>query len=443
MQTKKSVNWLLLLALGLAVAAPGFGADTPERLSRALRPCIDDQTFAVVHVDLARLDLDVLTVYAVNLAKKHAGEDVSKRIEADLSGIRAAAGPRLKGLAEAGARDIFLVFSMYDFPYFFAAIPIPPNADPAALHEYVQNLAEDFSAREGATHVSGRLIMVGLERNITRLKTISPVQSPPLEAALQACANKTAKVMLFPSPDQRRILAEMMPTLVHQTPAAQPITIGRDLQWAALGINGPPSISLSVTIQSPNSEGAGRMLTLVKGLYALAAQHPEARRLAPDLDRILERLTPRRQGERLSLQIDSDAADLLIDDVVAPSLLRLDMMATRLACGTNMSGLGKALLIYSNDYNDELPPDLETLIHKAEMRPKGLICPATGLRESYVYRGAGLTTSAVPWTVTWNGSPRSDSRKRSRRTTNTAARRDFPSCRQNRDCSIVARASSP
>ena len=400
MQTKKNVNWLLLLALGLAVAAPGFGADTPERLSWALRPCIDDQTFAVVHVDLDRLDLDVLTVYAVNLVKKHAGEDVSKRIEADLSGIRAAAGPRLKGLAKAGARDIFLVFSMYDFPYFFVAIPIPPNADSAGLHEYVQNLAKDFSDREGATHVSGRLIMAGLQRNITRLKTISPAQSPTLEAALPVCADKTAKVMLFPSPDQRRVLNEMIPTLVHQTAAAQPIAIGRDLQWAALGINGPPSISLSLTIKSPTAESADRMLAVIKGLYAEVKQEPEARRLIPDLDRILERLTPRRQGERLSLQIDSDAADLLVEDVVAPSLLRLDMMATRLACGTNMSGLGKALLIHANDYDDELPADLETLSRTAEVTTKSMICPATGLRESYIYRGAGLTTSAIPMMIT-------------------------------------------
>jgi prepilin-type processing-associated H-X9-DG protein len=65
-----------------------------------------------------------------------------------------------------------------------------------------------------------------------------------------------------------------------------------------------------------------------------------------------------------------------------------------------MSGIGKALLIYSNDYDDQLPPDLDTLIHKAEMPAKGLVCPATGLKESYVYRGAGLTTSAPPWMIT-------------------------------------------
>jgi prepilin-type processing-associated H-X9-DG protein len=351
-------------------------------------------------VDLAELNIDVLTVYAVNLTKKHVSGAIAEHIEAGIGKIRAAAGPKLEGLKQAGARDLFLVFSMYDFPYFFAAIPIPPNIDPAGLHEYVQKLIEDFSPKHGETHVSGRLIMAGVKPTITRLKTISPTQSPTLETALQTCAGKTVKVTLFPSPDQRRVLNEMIPAMVHQTPAAQQITIGRDLEWAALGINGPPSISASLTIKSPTKESASRMLTIINGLYGMVKNEPQASQLIPDLDQVLKKLTPRQQGERLILQLDSDAANTLTEDVIAPTLLRLNSFAMRMTCGTNMSGIGKALLIYANDYDDVLPPDLDTLIHKAEMPPKGLICPATGLKESYVYRGASLTTSAPPWMIT-------------------------------------------
>lgn len=34
-------------------------------------------------------------------------------------------------------------------------------------------------------------------------------------------------------------------------------------------------------------------------------------------------------------------------------------------------------MIYENDYQDQLPPDLETLIRAAEMPANGLVCPAT------------------------------------------------------------------
>jgi len=400
MQTKTTVNWLFVLTLCFSVSLSAFAADAPARLNRLVGPCIDDQTFAVIHLDLTRLDVDVLVDYAVGQMSKHAGPDSVKLAEAGLNDFRAGAGARLDGLAEAGARDIFAVFSMYDFPYFFLAVPIPSGGNQVKLYQQVQSIADDFNVGDLETHVSGQLVMFGLKRTITRLKTVPAVQSRDLEAVLQACADKTVKIMLFPSSDQRRILAEMMPKISPESGTIQMTTIGQDLQWVALGLDGPPAISLSLTIQSASAEGADRMLTLVKGLYALAEQHNEARPLIPELDQILKRLTPHKQGRRLLLQVDSAAANSLIDDIVVPSLDKLRATARRTVCGTNMSGIGKALLIYSNDHNDELPPDLETLTRTVEMTPRGLICPANGLRESYVYRGAALTTSAPPFMVT-------------------------------------------
>jgi len=400
MQTKMKVNWFLFSAICLTIGLPAFAASTPAQLYQALRPCIDDQTFAVIHLDLTRLDVDALADYAVGQMNKHAGPDAAKHAEAGLKNFRTVAGGRLNSLKEAGARDVCAVFSMYDIPYFFLAVPVPPGGNQVRLHKQVQSIAEDFNVGDLETHVSGQLIMFGLERTVTRLKTLTTAPSPALEAALQACAGKTAKIMFFPSSDQRRIIGEMTPQVPLESGKTQPMTVGDDLRWAALGLDGPPAMSLNVTIQSPSTEGAGRMLTLVKGLYAVAAQHPEARRLFPELDQILERLTPERQGDRLRLELDSAAANSLIDEIVAPSLVRVHSYATRLACGTNMSGLGKALLIHSNDYNDELPPDLETLKRTAEVTDRSLICPATGLKETFIYRGAGLTTSAIPMMIT-------------------------------------------
>jgi hypothetical protein len=395
MQTKMKVNWFLLSAICLTVSLPAFSANTPAKPYQVLQPCIDDQTFAVIRLDVEKLDLDALIGRALGLVSKHAGPDVAKSMQSHLKEVQLNAGAQAKDFLKAGGRDVFMVFSMYDFPYFFVAVPIHSTNDRGRLGRHIREVVEkDFNIGDEPIYVSDRLILVGLERTIARLKTVSPVRSEALAAAFQACANKTAQVVLFPSSDQRRILAEMMPQMPLESGTTSPATISQDLQWVALGLDGPPSISLGLTIQSSNAEGAGRTLALVKGLYALAAQHPESRRLMPTMDQLLKRLTPRRQGDRLSLQVDSAAAESLIDDVVAPSLVRVHEYATRMACGTNMSGIGKALLIHSNDYNDELPPDLKTLIRTVEMTPRGLICPATGLKESYVYRGAGLTTSA-------------------------------------------------
>ncbi|MHC4585629.1 MAG: prepilin-type N-terminal cleavage/methylation domain-containing protein [Planctomycetota bacterium] len=45
----------------------------------------------------------------------------------------------------------------------------------------------------------------------------------------------------------------------------------------------------------------------------------------------------------------------LLMGILMPALARVRQIAFRMVCGTNLSGLGKAMLIYSNDYDDEFP----------------------------------------------------------------------------------------
>jgi prepilin-type N-terminal cleavage/methylation domain-containing protein/prepilin-type processing-associated H-X9-DG protein len=45
----------------------------------------------------------------------------------------------------------------------------------------------------------------------------------------------------------------------------------------------------------------------------------------------------------------------LLMGILMPALARVRQLAFRMVCGSNLSGIGKAMLIYSNDYEDELP----------------------------------------------------------------------------------------
>ncbi|MBN2272515.1 MAG: prepilin-type N-terminal cleavage/methylation domain-containing protein [Sedimentisphaerales bacterium] len=45
----------------------------------------------------------------------------------------------------------------------------------------------------------------------------------------------------------------------------------------------------------------------------------------------------------------------LLMGILMPALGRVRQIAYRLYCGTNLSGIGKAMLIYGNDFDDELP----------------------------------------------------------------------------------------
>jgi len=49
------------------------------------------------------------------------------------------------------------------------------------------------------------------------------------------------------------------------------------------------------------------------------------------------------------------ASIALLMGILMPALARVRQIAFRMVCGTNLSGIGKAMLIYANDYEDELP----------------------------------------------------------------------------------------
>jgi prepilin-type N-terminal cleavage/methylation domain-containing protein len=63
----------------------------------------------------------------------------------------------------------------------------------------------------------------------------------------------------------------------------------------------------------------------------------------------------RRKGFTLVELLVVIAIIALLMGILMPALARVRQLAFRMVCGTNLSGIGKAMLIYANDYEDELP----------------------------------------------------------------------------------------
>jgi prepilin-type processing-associated H-X9-DG protein len=403
MLIKRKMSRIVFVTLCCFVTLNVFAASASKGSAQILKPCIDDQTFAIIHVDIGKLNLNSYIEMVRDLVSQQARPDIAENIQNDIKNFQDQAGTQLNDLTKLGANDIYVVFSMYDFPYFFVAIPIPSGGNETDLSKQVQLYKqvekiknESFSKAGIELYTSDGLILAGLPQTIARLKTMSPVQSDALAKSLQACGDTTVQAALFPTSDQRRILAEMLPQIPAGSGKINFSTVGKDLEWAALGFNGPPSISLNVTIQSQNSDGADNLLTFIKTVYTLAAQTPQAQEFKPQLDQLLKLLTPEKQENKLVLNVEPETANSIIDDFIAPSLIKAREMATRLACGNNLKGIGMALLIYANDYADHFPPNLEILTSTAEVPPKVLVCPSTSQKDSFIYRGSGLTTKADP-----------------------------------------------
>jgi len=66
-------------------------------------------------------------------------------------------------------------------------------------------------------------------------------------------------------------------------------------------------------------------------------------------------MTMRRKGFTLVELLVVIAIIALLMGILMPALSKVRQIAHRLVCGTNLSGTGKAIMVYANEYDDEFP----------------------------------------------------------------------------------------
>jgi prepilin-type processing-associated H-X9-DG protein len=92
---------------------------------------------------------------------------------------------------------------------------------------------------------------------------------------------------------------------------------------------------------------------------------------------------------------------ILMAAIMMPALSRTKGLAQRLVCGTNMKGLGTAMMVYANDYDRKFPTAdqwCDLLIEHADVDPRSFRCkPRSSEAFSYGFNENldGLTTDDV------------------------------------------------
>ncbi|MHC4356267.1 MAG: hypothetical protein ACYS0H_26485, partial [Planctomycetota bacterium] len=137
--------------------------------------------------------------------------------------------------------------------------------------------------------------------------------------------------------------------------------------------------------------------------------------MLPDLSHIIEDVGPssqyswfddrglrfRYRGAGIEPSVGGVAGVALGMGVLMPALARTRQIAFRMVSASNLSAIGKASLIYANDYDDQFPPNLQGLVDKAELPPEMLESkrkPKNFDGPSYIYV-PGQNTSMDPGNI--------------------------------------------
>jgi len=330
---------LMLLSLGQAPGQP-----VAEPRIRAIAPFVETDVFAVVQLDLVRADLQ-------GLATRVFG-DPPAGVLADTKKI---ALQWSEALRRAGAKELYLVFSVMDMPGPpFVVVPLVQGADAAEIGRlFCGGGNEPPLVKFAHCATVHEAVFAGTPAALDRVRRPPAVPRPELSASFAAVGDESiaARLLLLPSADSRRILEEMVPNFPAELGGGPTTDLTRGMLWGAAGleVGAKPSLRLVAASQDPNASKA--LLNLGAKVAAFLGSSPEVLKVAPGLPKLLAGIKPTVTENRITLNVDAQQAASLFDSAIRPAR----QAALRSQCKNNEKQIGLALHNYHSRH-DAFPP---------------------------------------------------------------------------------------
>jgi prepilin-type processing-associated H-X9-DG protein len=352
---------LLLLSVSRATAAEEFD---PAARAAAVAPYLDDQAIAVAHIDLKRVDVEAafqefVAVFLRAEGPAPPGFGVAQEVRTEVADVQTLVERWTAELTRVGGRELYLVFSLADFPRkpFYVIAPVKEDGDHRAVAGLLYSGRPDGpDRRDGRREISERIgdvVFFGSRETLARLKMLKPTPRPELAAAFKAAGDTTAQILFIPTEDNRRVLREMLPPIPEQFGGGSGKQIADGLQWAAMGIELPPRLAASLVVQSKDAQSAEKMKRLVQAGYRLLGQVEDVKKIFPKFDELTAMVAPTIQGDRLEIALDRQRIDTVLDALSVP-MVRAREAARRTQCMSNFKQLGTAMCVY-HEANKRFP----------------------------------------------------------------------------------------
>lgn len=370
---------LTVIALGLTASTTG----QTEDLARLLAPCIAEDTVAVVSIDAGRIDVDAIAKMVIDTASSTMDASQAQQLKDIVQRLGQTWRQRLTQFSAAGGERLYIVCNLGDL---LLAVPATARLNEPAMKAWMDGLEAGplaYARRDG-------LLIAAPAWAMERRKAQPALRRAELSQATAKGVKAPVEMYLIPSADSRRVLEAMLPTTLGPGFELRSGALVQGLQWAMIGLDPPPAGTLQLHIESADATSAAAIRDVVAAALTQLSEIPTLKQAYPKLDTAVAMLTPQVVGNTARVSLDKTQFQRLAADFLTPGLFAMHQSILRLQCGTTLSGMGKAMLIYANDYDDKWPPNLETLVERVEYPRSGLLCPAMRHRpdyESYVYRG--------------------------------------------------------
>lgn len=339
---KKSPIILTALVAGLLTsAAPADEKFDPAARAKVVAPFIQTQTAAVVHVDLSRVAINPLFETLVRL-NPGAADDLQK-FKAGLAGT-------VGGLAQQGVRDVYLVFSATFTPPQppLGLLVLKPGLDAASVRAAVPGF------KAATKQVGNVLVCAEREEMLAQIESLPPDDRPELVKAFAAAGDTAIQVAVVPPKHFAKVIDQTLPELPQEIGGGPSTIVTRGALWAAIGIDLPPRASARLVIQSQDAPAAEALVRKVADVFRFLGALPETKRLVPQFDQIVPKLTPKAEKDQVILVLDEAGAKGLVA-LIQPPLERAQLAAKRSQSMDRLKQFGLAMYNY-HDVHKTFPP---------------------------------------------------------------------------------------
>lgn len=339
-------TWILFTAAFVALLLPRFATAADKfdaaAAAKTIAPFIDDETLAVVRIDVARLNVDAVLAELKKLVPVPM-EEVAK--------AQPLADKAVRDFKAAGGQEAYVVVSLRDLPRNppLIVVPVAAGGDAAAMQAMLRNFL-------GGAARSGDAVIASQPAVIERARAIAPHNRPELQAAFAAAGDSLVQVLLLPTDDNRRVIEQTMPELPPQVGGGSITTLSHGLSWLSVGIDATPQVAVHVTMQSPDAKSAQQLADLWnKGLEAMRTD-PVLQKTLPGTAALVPVLKPTVKGDQVLVALDEKnrGADTLREVLLKPALTQARQAASESQSMNAMKQIGLAMHNYM-DVNRTFP----------------------------------------------------------------------------------------
>ena len=251
----------LVLLSGRVISAQETKLKVADPLGDAAR-FIDDQTLAVVKIDITKIDA---------VANLQFSADIFKPSKEELSQALSKVEELKREILKAGGGQFFLILSMQDVPdggpLVVAMVKDGENTDALAN---LLGMAPEF----GKLEKIGGMLLGGNPKVVARARQMKGSARPELATALQAGKEGAAvRLAVALTGDTKRVVREMLPPLPPQLGGADPKALVDGFQWLSVSLEGMPHLGLKATLQARDASAAKELATVLQaGMGLLVGQ---------------------------------------------------------------------------------------------------------------------------------------------------------------------------